>query len=86
MGNLLSQASQPTSSPEPNLNPQQGLWEFDELSIDSRFDTGTLMMADQISSAWYNLWVAPDCYQTQYESTQRSVCFHFKTVVKVPIQ
>lgn len=86
MGNLLSQTSQSVSTTEVPINPQQDFWEFDELTFDTRFDTGSLMNVDQVSSGWYNIWVAPDCFKTQYECVQRSVFFHFKCVPKVQIQ
>jgi len=65
-------------------NPQQNLFTFDELSFDSRFEGGNLMFADKVGPGEYNLWIAPDCYKTTFETKQR-VSFYFK-VINVNLQ
>lgn len=62
-----------------NKNPQQNLFTFDELGFDSRFEGGNLMYADKAGPGQYNLWIAPDCYRTQYETQQRAA-FYFKVM------
>jgi len=58
-------------------NPQQNLFHFENLTFDSTFESGNLMYVDKISEDLYHLWIAPDCYQTQYETKNR-VWFYFK--------
>lgn len=75
---------QPIPTLDNNEDPQQNLFTFDELSFDSRFEGGNLMSADKVGPGQYNLWTAPDCYKTEYETKQR-IAFHFK-VVNVNLQ
>lgn len=58
-------------------NPQHNLFNFDEISFDSRFEGGNLMYADKVNPGEYNLWITPDCFKTQYETGHR-VSFYFK--------
>lgn len=79
MGNLLDFGrSQKNSDNNPSdSNPQQGLFKFDDVYFDSRFDSGNLMLVDQQSPDWYNLWIAPDCYKTPNE-LKTTAWFYFK--------
>ena len=60
-----------------NAFSQQNIFTFDEISIDSRFDGGNLMLAEKVSPGMYNLWISPDCYKTEFE-TKHKVWFFFK--------
>ena len=79
---FLNNAAQPNK--EVDENPQQNLFTFDELSLDSRFECGNLMYADKVAPGQYNIWIAPDCYKTPFETKQR-VAFYFK-VANVNLQ
>jgi len=63
--------------PKSSENPQHNLFNFDEISLDSRFEGGNLMYADKVAPGEYNLWITPDCFKTQYETSKR-VSFYFK--------
>ena len=52
-------------------------FEFDEVTIDSCFDSGNLMMAVQLEPGKYGLKTAPDAYKTLYEA-KTGTFFHFR--------
>ena len=60
------------------------LFEFDEITVDSCFDSGNLMMASKFDSGVYELWIAPDAYKTPYEA-KTGTFFHFR-VSKIDLQ
>jgi hypothetical protein len=63
--------------PKSSENPQHNLFNFDEISFDSRFEGGNLMYADKVNPGEYNLWITPDCFKTSFETGHR-VSFYFK--------
>lgn len=79
MGNLLNVVSNhiPSETQPSDPNPQQGLFQFEDVYFDSRFDSGNLMHVDQVSPDWYNVWICPDCYKTPNQ-LKTTAWFYFK--------
>jgi len=80
MGNKISINEDLPPNPNTILTPpQQNFFPFETLTFDSTFESGNLMYVDKVSEDLYHLWIAPDCYQTQYETKNR-VWFYFKVI------
>lgn len=59
--------------------PSQTSHEFDRLLFTSEFDSGNLLLVEQISDSHFAFKTAPDCYQTQRQRPYQS-WFYFKVV------
>jgi len=60
------------------VNPQQQKFEFEDLTLDSCFDSGNMSSAVKASDSHYHVWIAPDCYGTQKETDYRT-WFYFRS-------
>ena len=76
-----NQPQDPQGTPNEHTH---NLFEFDEITIDSCFDSGNLMMASKFEPSIYELWIAPDAYKTPYEA-KTGTFFHFR-VSKIDLQ
>jgi len=70
-----SQQSQHSHSQQDSC--AHNIFEFKELRIDSRLDSGNLKLAKQAAPGQYDVWIAPDCYKTKFE-VKNCIWFYFK--------
>jgi len=60
-----------------NIHPQQQEFQFNELTLDSCFDSGNMANAVRVTESQYQIWIAPDCAGTPRETTYQT-WFYFR--------
>src|SRR5438128_1333745 len=74
--NAFESEALPNPGHQSQEQPQQNVFQFEDITFDSRFEGGNLMYANKFAHDHYNLWIAPDCFKTEYE-TKKRVAFYF---------